>query len=282
MIRSQTVSDAKAKPGEAAIDVAGLSKSYVRGQVETSVLADLNLTVARGECVFLAGPSGSGKSTLLAVLGCILTPDRGRVSILGQDLAELDPSEQVAMRRDRIGFVFQRFQLLRGLTATDNVMLPLVLRGISQSVARRRARDLLDVVGLADRVAAIPQRLSAGQCQRVALARAMANDPELILADEPTASLDAVNGQQVIELLKKLVVELGKTAVVVTHDQRIFPFADRVCYLDNGRIAAEETGAAACAQADAYPLPPAHGPLPISKESAEMPLLSNSAISTDN
>jgi len=180
-------------------------------------------------------------------------------------LAELDPTEKVTLRRDRIGFVFQRFQLLRGLTATDNVMLPLVLRGVSQSVARRRARQLLDSVGLADRATVIPQRLSAGQCQRVALARAMANDPELILADEPTASLDAVNGQQVIELLKKLVVELGKTAVVVTHDQRIFPFADRVCYLDNGRIAAEETGTSACAQADAYPLPVAQGALPIQK-----------------
>ena len=201
--------------------------------------------MAPGECVFLAGPSGSGKTTLLSIVGCILTPDRGRVRILDQDVLALDGPGRVTMRRDRIGFVFQRFHLIRGLTALDNVSVPLVLRGTPRRAAHRRAADLLDSVGLADKAAAQPQNLSAGQCQRVALARALAGDPQLILADEPTASLDAANGPEMMKLLRRLTTDEGKTAIVVTHDQRIFPFADRVLWLENGRVVETELSAPA-------------------------------------
>ena len=214
----------------------GVSKAYCRGAAATTVLDEVDLTVRRGECAFLAGPSGSGKTTLLSILGCILAADRGRVELFGQDLASLGPHERTLLRRDRIGFVFQRFHLIRGLTALENVCVPMTLRGVAERAAHARARDLLQAVGLGQRLDADPRNLSAGQCQRVAVARALANDPALVLADEPTASLDAKNGQEVMRLLRRLVAQEGRTAVVVTHDSRIFSFADQIHWLENGRI----------------------------------------------
>ena len=218
------------------IIVDDLHKAYRRGANETPVLRGIELAIGAGECVFLAGPSGCGKTTLLSILGCILSPDRGRVEILGRDLGRLDAAARARLRRDHIGFVFQRFHLIRGLNALENVAVPLTLRGVAPQVANRRARQLLADVGLDDKAASHPARLSTGQCQRVALARALAGEPELVLSDEPTASLDAQNGQEVMRLLRRLTCEQGKTAVVVTHDHRIFDFADRVLYLDGGRI----------------------------------------------
>ena len=212
-------------------------KSFASPDAVAPVLAGVDLQVAPGECVFLVGPSGSGKSTLLSILGCMLTPDRGRVEIAGSDLAGLNDVERAVLRRDRIGFVFQRFQLIRGLNAVQNVGLPLSLRKAPAKAAEARARELLAAVGLADKFKSHVDKLSAGQCQRVALARALAGDPELILADEPTASLDAQNGQEAMRLLRRLTAEQGKAALVVTHDQRIIDFADRILYLDGGRIA---------------------------------------------
>ncbi len=214
----------------------GVSKAYSRGAAATKVLDEVDLTVRRGECAFLAGPSGSGKTTLLSILGCILAADRGRVELFGQNLAGLGPQERTLLRRDRIGFVFQRFHLIRGLTALENVCVPMTLRGVAARAARARSRELLEVVGLSSRLDAHPKNLSAGQCQRVAIARALANDPPLLLADEPTASLDAKNGQEVMRLLRRLVTQEGRTAVVVTHDSRIFSFADQIHWLENGRI----------------------------------------------
>ncbi len=222
--------------GRYAIRVEGLTKSYRRGANETLVLDGVDLAVERGRCVFLAGPSGSGKTTLLSILGCILSADGGRGWVLDQDLLALDDARRIAIRRDRIGFVFQRFHLIRGLTALENVGVPLTLRNIDPRTARGRARELLAAVGLAAKADVHPANLSAGQCQRVALARALAGDPDLILADEPTAALDSTNGQEVMELLRRLTTQEGKTAVVVTHDQRIFPFADQVFWLENGRV----------------------------------------------
>lgn len=219
-----------------AVSVQGVHKAYRRGSTSTPVLNGVDLAVAPGECVFLAGPSGSGKTTLLSILGCILTADRGRVRILDQDATSLDGPGRATMRRDRIGFVFQRFHLIRGLNALENVGVPLVLRETPRRAAHRRASEMLQAVGLADKADAQPQNLSAGQCQRVALARALVGDPELILADEPTASLDAANGPEMIRLLRRLTTDQGKTAIVVTHDQRIFPFADRVLWLENGQV----------------------------------------------
>jgi putative ABC transport system ATP-binding protein len=222
--------------GDWAIRARDVHKAYRRGSSVTRVLAGIDLAVRPGECVYLAGPSGSGKSTLLSILGCILTPDRGEVRIFAEDLGRLDEMGRIALRRDRIGFVFQRFHLIRGLTALDNVCVPLLLRGGRPRAVRRRGRVLLEAVGLSDKARQHPGNLSAGQCQRVALARALAGDPDLVLADEPTASLDGQNGQEVMGLLRRLTTEGGKTAVVVTHDPRIFSFADRILRLENGRI----------------------------------------------
>lgn len=219
------------------VEVRGLYKAYRRGGTVAPVLNGVNLTVRRGECVYLAGPSGSGKTTLLSILACILSPDCGTVRLLGRDLAALDPLERTLLRRDRIGFVFQKFHLIRGLTALHNVCVPLALRGVSRREARRKAAQLLQTVGLGQQLEHYPHNLSAGQCQRVAFARALVGDPDIILADEPTASLDAASGQEVMELLRRLVVQQGKTAIVVTHDPRIFSFADRVFWLDNGQLA---------------------------------------------
>ena len=223
-------------PESAVVHVAEVHKAYRRGSTVTPVLDGVDLTVQRGECVFLAGPSGSGKTTLLSIIGCVLSADRGTVRVLNQDLLALDAEARAQLRLTQIGFVFQRFNLIRGLTAVENVAVPLTLQAWRPRAARQRAMDLLDAVGLAEKAKVDPRQLSAGQCQRVAMARALAADPELILADEPTASLDAANGQKAMQMLRRLTTDEGKTAIVVTHDQRIFPFADRICQLENGRV----------------------------------------------
>lgn len=212
-------------------------KNYSSGGATTPVLQGIDLEIMAGECVFLVGPSGSGKTTLLSILGCLLTPDRGRVSIAGRELSGMSDLERALLRRDRIGFVFQRFHLIRGLTAAHNVAVPLTLAGVAHQQARSRALDLLGAVGLSEKAQSHVNKLSTGQCQRVALARALAGDPDLILADEPTASLDGATGQEAMQLLRKLTSESGKTAVVVTHDARIYHFADRILQLEGGRIA---------------------------------------------
>lgn len=221
------------------IRVNAVNKSYRRGGQDTPVLQGIDLEVQTGECVFLAGPSGSGKTTLLSILGCILTPDSGSVQLLGDEVSQLNNLQRTLLRRDKIGFVFQKFHLIRGLTALDNVCVPLQLRGERGRQTRERGRELLAAVGLADKFQSLPKNLSTGQCQRVALARALAVDPDIILADEPTASLDSASGNDAMQLLRKLTTEHGKTAIVVTHDPRIFHFADRVCHMDNGRLVHE-------------------------------------------
>ena len=194
------------------------------------------MEVNRGETVFLVGPSGSGKTTLLSLLGCLLTPDRGSVRILGREVAGAHPEELKSFRRDYLGFVFQTFNLFPTLSALDNVRLALCMRGVSLTDAKARAAELLDQVGLGHRMRLRPTQLSTGECQRVAVARALANEPTILLADEPTASLDAENGQAVIRLLTRMTEERGVTLVIVTHDNRIFPFADRILRLEDGYL----------------------------------------------
>lgn len=191
------------------------------------------MSVDRGECLFLVGPSGCGKSTLLSLIGCLLDPDDGQVFIDGIDIASYTSDERARFRSEKIGFVFQQHHLIRSLSALDNVCLPLVLSGKLSAGSTRRASELLMAVGLQDKIDARPHELSMGQCQRVALARALVANPPLILADEPTASLDAHSGRAAIELIVRLVKEFGKTAIVVTHDQRILQFADRILELGN-------------------------------------------------
>lgn len=226
---------------EASIAITGLSKSYRRGNSITPVLNGLNLTVPRGKCVFLAGPSGSGKSTLLSILGCILSPDEGSVRVLGQDIAKFTSQQSASFRLSQIGFVFQRYHLIRGLTALENATVPGTLQNAPLAKAQERALELLDALGLGDKAHSLPNNLSTGQCQRIALARALANDPQLILADEPTAALDGANGQLVVQMLRRLAHDYGKTVIVVTHDSRVFELADEIHWLDEGVIQRSET-----------------------------------------
>ena len=227
---------AESVPSNLAIRAEAVSKSYRIGGETRRVLDEVNFSAAVGECVFLSGPSGSGKSTLLSILGCLLEPDGGRISVGGRRVDRLSVAQRTLMRRSRIGFVFQRFQLINGISAQDNVAVPLTLQGIPLTKARQLAARLLDHVGLGLHVDALPKRMSPGQCQRVALARAVIARPKLVLADEPTAALDGKSGSEVMELLKQLVRSAGASAVVVTHDPRIHKYADRICEIENGVI----------------------------------------------
>ncbi|MFO1095758.1 MAG: ABC transporter ATP-binding protein [Planctomycetaceae bacterium] len=224
-----------------AIHARGLVKAYRTGQAETPVLRGVDLQVEQGECLFLVGPSGSGKSTLLSILGCVLSADAGELRLFGNDVTRLTPPEQAHCRLHKIGFVFQRFHLFDRLKAWENVRVVYELLGRRPADARRHALQLLDLVGLADRADHRVTELSMGQRQRVALARALAADPELILADEPTASLDADSGQTAMRILKQLCRDLGKTVIVVTHDNRIFPQADRILTMVDGQIRQERS-----------------------------------------
>lgn len=227
-----------------AIEASGIARAYRNGGTLCPVLRGIDLAVAPGECVFLAGPSGSGKTTLLSILGCVLTADEGTLRIFGNDVSRLNEWDRARFRRRRIGFVFQRFHLFNGLRAWENVRVTLDLLGWNARKGKHRSLELLEAVGLADRVDYRISQLSMGQRQRVALARALAADPDLILADEPTASLDAESGQNAMALLKRLAAESNKTVLVVTHDPRIFPMADRILTLVDGQIAQSDAAAA--------------------------------------
>jgi putative ABC transport system ATP-binding protein len=219
----------------------GVGKHFGTGQKRSVILRGVSLAVDRGETVFLAGPSGSGKTTLLSILGCILTPDEGRVRVLGRDVGRLSPQQLTAFRREHLGFIFQSFNLFPTLSALDNIRLALTMRGTSLRLATRQAGDLLNQMGIGHRSHLRPGHLSTGECQRVAIARALADGPALLFADEPTASLDAANGQAVMQLLRGLVRQRGLTLVVVTHDNRIFPYADRILHLEDGELTHEWT-----------------------------------------
>lgn len=210
-----------------------IHKSYGSAENEKPVLRGIDLEIRRGECVFLIGPSGSGKTTLLSIIGCVLTPDSGSLTFLGRPVA---PRDHVRLRRNRIGFVFQGFRLIRGLTALENVCVPMMINRETPEIAQRRAWDLLRKVGMDGFGDRMINHLSAGQCQRVALARALANEPSLVLADEPTAALDSTSGEQAMRLLHQVIHEGGKSAIVVTHDPRILSYADRVYELENGLV----------------------------------------------
>lgn len=218
------------------VRAAGLRKTYLSEGSETPALRGIDLAVARGEFVFLAGPSGSGKTTLLSILGCVLSADEGVLTIQGADVSHFDSEAQARFRRETIGFVFQRFHLFSALNAVDNVCVPLDLLGWPRARSRERARTLLQAVGLEEKASVRVHRLSTGQRQRVAFARALAADPPLILADEPTASLDAAAGANAMRMLRTLCRDSGTTVIVVTHDSRIFSMADRILHVADGRI----------------------------------------------
>ena len=219
------------------VEVEGLSHRYVRRDGALTVLCDVNLVIESGSYASLVGPSGSGKSTLLALLGGLEPPQSGRVTVNGIDVGSLSGNELADYRRRSIGFVFQHFGLLEASTAQENVELALALSGSAPSRRRRRATALLEDVGLADRLAHRPFELSGGERQRVAIARAIANDPGLILADEPTGNLDLEAAETVAQLLESLRRERGCTVLVVTHNPAIAEHADVHFTLDRGRLA---------------------------------------------
>jgi len=216
----------------------GLRKDYGSGEGLVRALDAVDLDVNRGEAVAVMGPSGCGKSTLLHLIGGLDRPSAGQLSVAGQRVGELSERALAHLRRDEIGFVFQAFQLMDELTAQENVELPALLAGHSPNQARARATALLDQVGLADRARHLPSMLSGGQRQRVAIARALVNDPEIVLADEPTGNLDSASAFDVLSLLGDLHAK-GLTLVIVTHDERIATTADRLISMRDGAFVDE-------------------------------------------
>jgi putative ABC transport system ATP-binding protein len=218
------------------ISARGIRKVFGQGALAFEALKGVDFQVQKGEFLMLAGPSGSGKTTLLSILGCVLSPTEGEVYLEHERVSSLPEAELPRIRTQYIGFIFQGHNLIASLTAEQNIALQLELRGIGSREALVEARDLLDKVGLPDKFNRKPNELSGGQRQRVAVARAMAGNPPIILADEPTAALDAENGRLITELLRQLCRERGHSVVVVTHDNRIFHLADRMVYIEDGRI----------------------------------------------
>jgi putative ABC transport system ATP-binding protein len=218
------------------VEIVGLSKSYVRGDQVVPVLTDINLTIREGDFVALMGPSGSGKSTLLNLIAGIDKPDAGRLAIAGEDITAFGDSELADWRARSVGFVFQFYNLMPVLTAFENVELPLQLTDLSRAERRERVELLLDMVGLGDRTKHYPNELSGGQQQRVAIARALVTDPLLVIADEPTGDLDRQSAADILKLLDRLNVELGKSIVMVTHDPRAAEAAHHLIYLDKGQL----------------------------------------------
>jgi ABC-type lipoprotein export system ATPase subunit len=225
-------------------------KIYQLGEVQVEALRGANLTIAPGEFVALIGPSGSGKSTLMNTLGCLDRPTRGSYLLAGEEVATLSRDQRARIRNQRIGFVFQNFNLLGRTTALENVELPLLYaRGVPARERRRRALEKLALVGLADRVHHHPNQLSGGQQQRVAIARALVNEPSILMGDEPTGNLDSRTSREVIELFERLNAEQGLTVILVTHEQEVARHARRIVVLRDGQIVADTTDFAQAMQA---------------------------------
>ncbi|HEV2393192.1 MAG TPA: ABC transporter ATP-binding protein [Verrucomicrobiae bacterium] len=230
--------NARANQSAAALEAAGLTKVYGSGNTEVVAMKEVSLQVARGEVVALLGPSGAGKTTLLTALGLINPPTAGRITMAGERVMD-GPRALVnlaAFRRKHLGFVFQKANLIPFLNAVQNVQVALEINDVPPRAARRRSMELLEYLGVADRATNLPDALSGGQQQRVAVARALANEPSLILADEPTAALDGARGRQVMELFRKVAHERGAGAIVVTHDQRALEVFDRIVEMEDGRV----------------------------------------------
>jgi putative ABC transport system ATP-binding protein len=223
-----------------AIDARNVTKVFGEGALAFTALHGVDFQVQKGELVMLAGPSGSGKTTLLSILGCVLSATAGDVTIDGLRITGLRDTTLASIRRARIGFIFQGHNLIASLPARDNVALVLELRGVKRPSALAAADEMLARVGLGDKRKSPPADLSGGQRQRVAIARALAGDPPLVLADEPTAALDAHSGLVVTELLREVAKERGGTVVVVTHDNRIFHLADRIVHIEDGLMQTED------------------------------------------
>src|SRR5687768_9126545 len=211
-------------------------KTYGSGESRVTALRGIDLEVRMGELMMLVGPSGCGKTTLISVIAGILDQDSGTCRVFGEDLHEMRQRAKTSFRGERIGFVFQQFNLLPTLTAAENVAIPLLINRVPRQAALAKAKEMLAKVGLGDRTRALPSQLSGGQQQRVAIARAMVHEPKLIVCDEPTSALDHETGQKVMELLRSVALGPERALVIVTHDARIFQYADRIAKMDDGRV----------------------------------------------
>ncbi|MEM6458411.1 MAG: ABC transporter ATP-binding protein [Planctomycetota bacterium] len=214
----------------------GVEKSFGSGQARIKVLRGTDFDARAGEMTFLVGPSGCGKTTLISIIGAILSADDGGVEVMGQNLRKMSRRKLADFRLAYFGFIFQQFNLLPALTAAENAAIPRVARGESTGAAEKKARELLGKLGLGDHADKMPNQLSGGQQQRVAIARALVHEPDVLICDEPTASLDAASGHTVMELLRDLSVQGDRSVIVVTHDHRIFEFADRIHHMADGVI----------------------------------------------
>ncbi len=224
----------------AVITVSDLRKIYQMGTQEVHALRGVNMTIRRGEAVAIMGPSGSGKSTLMNILGCLDQPTSGKYYLDGADVSNMQDDALAAVRNQRVGFVFQSFNLLARTSALENVQLPLIYAGASQRMRRQRAEEVLRAVGLGERMHHLPNELSGGQQQRVAIARALVNNPSIILADEPTGNLDSRSGREVMAILQRLNREQGITVILVTHDANIGRYANRILHIFDGVVSKEE------------------------------------------
>ncbi|MBM3644879.1 MAG: ABC transporter ATP-binding protein [Alphaproteobacteria bacterium] len=214
----------------------GVIKSFGTGDTRAQVLRGVEFDAQAGEMTFLVGPSGCGKTTLISILSAMLTPDGGDVTVFGVEPVKLRGAKLTDFRMRTVGFVFQQFNLMPALDAAENAAVPLIVQGVGAGRARKQAAALLDRLGLGAHLDKYPAQLSAGQQQRVAIARALIHEPRLVVCDEPTASLDATSGRAVMEILKSIAVQKNRAVIVVTHDNRIYSFADRITFMADGRV----------------------------------------------
>ena len=225
-----------------AVVCAGITKSFGKGDAGIQALRGLDLEIGMGQLAMLVGPSGCGKTTLISIIAGLLAPTEGDLKVLGMRPSQLSAKEQILFRRKNLGFVFQQFNLLPTLTAAENVAVPLFITGVERRQAVEQASELLTELGLGDRLARLPSDLSGGQQQRVAIARALIHEPRLIVCDEPTSALDARTGHMVMELFSELAVRPDRAVIVVTHDSRIYEFADIITHMEDGRAVGVEQG----------------------------------------
>lgn len=226
-------------PGESsgvAVRIRGLTKHFGSGDQRVQALAGIDLDVHAGEMTLIVGPSGCGKTTLLSVIAGILDADDGEVRIFGHELTRMSDRQKTRFRAANIGFVFQQYNLLPALTAAENAAIPLVIAGQGKAAAVRKAAEVLSAIGMGKKVNSLPAQLSGGQMQRVAIARALVHEPQLLVCDEPTAALDHETGHTVMELLRQAAVRPDRAVVVVTHDNRVFQFGDRIARMDDGLV----------------------------------------------